>query len=237
MLTTVAALTTSKRRSHFPRWWASGSGGTARRPVLVCVVVAMSVAVTKFAEAKPTPAEKCAAAKLNAASKKIAAKLRCYQKAVAANGRLHPNCLVAADAIFAAAFARAEARGGCATTGDATAVEMEVDAEVASLVSALAPVTITTTPTTASSATTTSMTTTTVATTTTTAPACLPLGSACGACGSGSCRPDVGGANICAGGLCLGGPCTADADCGAGMVCIVFATFSGSSTTCCTNCP
>jgi len=199
----------------------------------------LSIAIASFVEAKmSTPAEKCAAAKLNAAAKKMAAKLRCYQKAVAANGRLHPNCLVVAEATFAAAFARAEARGGCVTTGDAAAIEMEVDADVAALVSALSPVTITTTPTTASTATTTSTTTTTLAmtSTTTTAPACL-LGSSCGACGSGTCRPDVEGVNICAGGLCLGGPCTADADCGAGMVCIVFLTEFGSSTTCCTDCP
>ncbi len=164
------------------------------RRVRVCAVLAMSVAVANFAEAKLTPAEKCAVAKLNAASKKLAAKLRCYQKAVAANGRLHPNCLVVAEATFAAAFARAEAKGGCVTTGDAAAIEMEVDADVGALVSALSPVTITTTPSTASTATTTSTTTMTLATTstTTTAPACL-LGSSCGACDSGHLSAGRGG--------------------------------------------
>ena len=206
----------------------------------VGAALVLSLAGASLVEAKrTTPAETCAATKLRAASKQLAAKLTCYQKAVVANGRLRSNCLVAAETAFAAAFARAEAKGGCATTGDAGSIQLEVDADVAALVGVLSPVPITTTPTTTSTTRTTSTTTTTLTptSTTTTVPACQPLGSSCGACGSGTCRTDVGGMNICAGGLCVGGPCTADADCGAAMVCVVFLTDFGTSTTCCTDCP
>jgi hypothetical protein len=213
------------------------SASVVARMALLCIPFTVSLADPSIAAAKKlTPAARCANAKLGAASRKLAEKLKCYQKAVAGGGTLHSACLARAEAAFAAAFGRAEAKGGCATSGDAAAIELQVDADVAALASALVPITITTTPRTTST-TTASTTTTLVVTTTTTLPACETLGAPCGTCGTGTCRTDATGFTVCAGGLCSGGPCASDAECGAEMVCAVVSTETGSTTTCCTACP
>src|SRR5690349_15277420 len=96
------------------------------------------------------PADKCAAAKLKAASKKTTAKLKCQQKAIAKSRTVNPGCLSRAEARFATDFAKAEVKGGCATTGDADRIEATVDAFVSVLVEGLTgtPGTTTTTTTT-----------------------------------------------------------------------------------------
>jgi hypothetical protein len=204
-----------------------------RARLVLAGAFALSLAAPTIAVAKkPTPAVRCATAKLNAVSKKFARELKCYQKAITGGGTLHSACLARAEAAFAGAFGRAEANGGCATSGDASAIESQVDADVAALANALTPVTITTVPSTTSTTTTTS-----TSTTTTTRPACLSLGAPCGTCGSGTCRTDANGFNVCAGGLCSGGPCASDAECGIEMVCAIVGTQTGFATTCCTACP
>jgi hypothetical protein len=80
---------------------------------------------------------KCASAKRKAAGKKAAGKLGCHAKAVAKGAAVDPACLAKAEAKFVAAFAKAEARGGCATSGDAAAIEALVDALVTDVVAAL----------------------------------------------------------------------------------------------------
>jgi hypothetical protein len=120
----------------------------------------------------PTPGEKCAVAKLKAAFKKMAKKAACNEKAVAANVPVDPACLAKAEQDFAAAFQKAEGKGGCATTADAAAIEGKVNACVADVVNALPPV-----PTTSTTSTTT--------TTTTTLPACGDSFPAC----NGTCPP------------------------------------------------
>lgn len=82
-----------------------------------------------------TPVDTCAAAKLTAASKKAVSKLACYGKAVKKSTAVDDACLTKADQKFTEAFAKAEAKGGCSTTGDAAQVEAQVDAIVATLVS------------------------------------------------------------------------------------------------------
>jgi hypothetical protein len=205
-----------------------------RARLVPVLAVALSLLAPNTAVAKkPRPAAKCARAKLSAVSKELTQEVRCYQNAITGGGTLHLACLARAQVALAAAFGRAEANGGCATSGDAAAVEMQIDGDVSALVGALTPITITTTPPTTSTTTTASTTTIT----TTTMPACLSLGEPCGTCGSGTCQFDANGFSVCAGGLCSGGPCAADVECGAGMVCTIVGTETGSTTTCCTACP
>ena len=102
--------------------------------ILVGVVgVALSlVAAVRAVEAAATRAEKCAAAELKAAGKKAAAKLRCYETAFTQGKPVTSACLTAADARFAVAFAKVEARG-CATADDLAEIEDRVDRFVAGL--------------------------------------------------------------------------------------------------------
>ena len=51
--------------------------------------------------------------------------------------RVASNCLLAADDRFVVAFAKAELKGGCATTRDQAAVEDQVDRFVTSLLDTL----------------------------------------------------------------------------------------------------
>ena len=85
-----------------------------------------------------TPAQKCAATKTKAAGAKVYAKATCYQKALAKGSTIDSTCLTKAEQKFVAAFVGAEAKGGCAVTGDSAAVEALVDTCVASLTGAIA---------------------------------------------------------------------------------------------------
>jgi plastocyanin len=101
---------------------------------------------------------KCASSKLKAAGVKAMAKLLCNVKAATKSIPVDPDCLAKAGANLSKAFAKAEKKGGCMTTGDAGTVELAVDALVAQVVSQLTgggPTTTTTTTTTAATTTTT----------------------------------------------------------------------------------
>jgi plastocyanin len=89
--------------------------------------------------AKPPPAAKCLSAKLKAVGKKAAAKLACEAKAAQKLKPVDPACLGKAETGFASAFSKAEtqAKGACATNGDAGALEASVDALVGAVVAAL----------------------------------------------------------------------------------------------------
>ena len=95
----------------------------------------------------------CAPAKLRAAAKKATMKIACYRKALQSGSSLDPNCIARAEERFLRAFASAEARGGCLTTGDADDVEAIVDQFIADLLAQLTPSTTTSTSTTTSSST------------------------------------------------------------------------------------
>ncbi len=84
-------------------------------------------------------AVKCAAAKLKAARTKAGAKIGCWAKAFRKGEAVDPACLGKADDKFLAAFAKAEAKGGCATSDDAAAVEAIVDGLVGGVVDLLVP--------------------------------------------------------------------------------------------------
>jgi len=109
------------------------------RILVVVVSVALSVlAGVRAADGAATRAERCTVAKLKAANKKVAAELRCYEKAVVEGKRVSSACLLAADDHFLVAFAKAELKGGCATTGDQAELEERVDGFVVGLLDTLA---------------------------------------------------------------------------------------------------
>ncbi len=89
--------------------------------------------------AKTPPAAKCLSAKLKAVGKKAAAKVACEAKAAQKLKPVDAACLAKAGTSFATAFSKAEtqAKGACATTGDAAALETSVDALVVSVTVAL----------------------------------------------------------------------------------------------------
>src|SRR4029453_18441008 len=88
------------------------------------------------AAAKPTPAAKCLSAKLKAGAKKAVVKGGCHAKAAKKGKPLDPACLDKAEAAFAKAIAKAEAKPGCASVGDAAGLEPLVDAFVDAVVGA-----------------------------------------------------------------------------------------------------
>lgn len=92
-----------------------------------------------------SPGAICAAAKQKAAGKKADDKLKCHAKATAANAVVDADCLAKAEAKFLKAIDKAEAKGGCATPGDAASLEAIVDSFVSTVVTAT-PATTTTIP-------------------------------------------------------------------------------------------
>ena len=108
-----------------------------RIPVVVVSVALSVLAGVRAADGAATRAEKCAVAKLKAANRKAFAKLRCHEKAILEGKRVGSACLLAADDHFLVAFARAELRGGCATTGNQVELEDRVDKFVAGLLEAV----------------------------------------------------------------------------------------------------
>jgi len=109
--------------------------------VMWLAIVEFTVAgfAASAALAKPTPATKCLSAKLKAVGKKAAANLACEAKAAQKLKAVDSACLGKADTGFATAFSKAEtqAKGACATTGDAGALEATVNALVQSAIGAL----------------------------------------------------------------------------------------------------
>jgi len=90
-------------------------------------------------------AKKCAASKLMATGKKANGVIRCYAQAVQKGEGVQSTCPAKAEAAFGKRWDVAEAKGGCATTGDKGTIEGKVDAFVADLVAELPPTTTTTT--------------------------------------------------------------------------------------------
>jgi len=88
---------------------------------------------------KALPLSKCSASKLKVSSKKAADKAKCYVKALTKGTTIDPTCLSKAEEKYSSSFAKAEAKGGCLTTGDAATIEGKVDAFIADLVSELVP--------------------------------------------------------------------------------------------------
>ena len=98
-----------------------------RQSILVAVLGILGVARSAGAIKCTTPAQCCAAAKIIAVSVAAAGQAKCYD-AVALNpdGHVDPSCLDKARAKLVKAFEKAEAAGGCATVGDANAINTRV---------------------------------------------------------------------------------------------------------------
>jgi hypothetical protein len=82
---------------------------------------------------------KCAALKIKAAGSKANDKIKCHATAFGKGQAIDPSCLTRANSKFANAFLKAQAKGGCATTGDAPTIEGIVDGLVDGVVSKLVP--------------------------------------------------------------------------------------------------
>ena len=104
---------------------------------LATLTLAATLAVPAYGA--PTDAG-CKQAKLNASAKNTAASLGCYARAAATGLSVDPNCVGKADDVLATAFAKTDAKGGCATTGDAPAAEASINACVNEIAGALGSV-------------------------------------------------------------------------------------------------
>ncbi len=80
---------------------------------------------------------KCASSKIQAAGKKADGKLKCHAKAIGKAIAVDAACITKVEGKFSAAFAKVEAKGGCATTGDAGTIEASVDDLVTSVLGSL----------------------------------------------------------------------------------------------------
>ena len=109
------------------------------------LVLCCFLATVPPASGARSPEARCAAAKLTAAAQKAQKRAKCVAAGVLDGGGATPECLAKIEARFTAAWARIEARGGCATSGDADAIEGQVNAFVADLLQALSSSTTTTT--------------------------------------------------------------------------------------------
>jgi hypothetical protein len=97
------------------------------------------LAIAGSVHAAGTPAQVCAAAELKAAAKAANARLACHAKAALRGADVDPTCLAKADDKLAAAFAKAEATGGCVSNGRAGLVDAVLDSSVGAFVAAVRP--------------------------------------------------------------------------------------------------
>jgi len=108
---------------------------------LALIVLATSFATAAVADAAGTPGQECASRKIKAAGKKAACLLSLdarVAKGAAADPAKVQKCKDQLGDPARGAFAKAEAKGGCLTSGDATAIENKVDAFVDDVDTALA---------------------------------------------------------------------------------------------------
>jgi cysteine-rich repeat protein len=101
------------------------------RGLLLAPVAIGLAAVTTYG------APSCTASKLQAAAKDSAAKLGCHSKAVKADALVDSTCLDKSSQKLALMFSKAETKGGCGASGNALAVEAQVDEQVSAVVSAI----------------------------------------------------------------------------------------------------
>lgn len=95
------------------------------RALLVILAAALLVVTVR---AGVDPGARCTSAKLKAAAKLSGSELRCRAKAAGGQIAVDPACVGRATQKFQAAWARAEAAGGCHTTGDASAIAAKIEA-------------------------------------------------------------------------------------------------------------
>jgi len=93
-------------------------------------MVAVLALSAGFIHASGTDAQKCQASKVKAVSKKLSAKLKCIAKAASKGAPVDGTCLSNADTKFNSAVGKADAKGGCALTGDGATLAQLVDNDV-----------------------------------------------------------------------------------------------------------
>jgi hypothetical protein len=96
----------------------------------------------------PDPGELCASAKMRAVGQEVKGRLQCYARAILHGAGPDAACLNQVANRFATRWAKIEAFGGCATTGDEASLESDADVFVSDVVARLPSATSTTTSTT-----------------------------------------------------------------------------------------
>ena len=149
---TVDAACLSKAEGKFASAFvkAEAKGGCPTVNDVATVESQVDDCVDAVRSALGTSAQKnaCLKGKLSAAAKKASGKVQCSAKAASKGRFADPVCLAKAEAAFAKAFAKRDAKGGCVTTNDAASIETIVDDQCVSTIVAALPVpTITPTPT------------------------------------------------------------------------------------------
>jgi hypothetical protein len=100
---------------------------------LILALTAATAHADTAADKAEKAADRCAVAKLTAATKKIAAEVKCYEAALKKGKALDFQCIGKAGTKFFASFDKAEHKGGCTVTGDATTIHFQTEATVARL--------------------------------------------------------------------------------------------------------
>jgi hypothetical protein len=106
--------------------------------VVCAAAIVLALLASDASAAVSTPEQRCARAKLLAAAGEARDRFACVRRDLSSGS--YPGCFAAAARRRAAAFARAEARGGCATTGDSDAIGQEVDLRAAIGILQIVPV-------------------------------------------------------------------------------------------------
>jgi hypothetical protein len=184
---------------------------TMRAIGVVLVLAAVGAAPPPSdAASSPAPDRRCAVAKLKAADRYHTRALKCRARAVTDAVAVDVDCLTNAAMRLAADFDKAEAKSGCATLDDASAIGGRVDACLDGLVGALVP-----------------------------DHSCAPVGAPCGTCGSGLCfnpypNPTTG---FCVDTSVAGAACGIDPPivCPPGQTCLVV-QFEPATFVCATPC-
>ena len=107
----------------------------------VCVVAGLGALLTAGAAgAGSDPAASCKASKAKATGKKASSLMKAFGKNIKSSDPLKlAQSISKTESKFTKGFAKAEAKGGCLTTGDAGAIEAKVDAFVADVVADFGP--------------------------------------------------------------------------------------------------
>jgi hypothetical protein len=97
---------------------------TARSTARIAVLLAVA-ALPATLVAAVSPEVRCRAAKVKAAGQKVLDKARCQQRALLKSAAVDPACITKAETKFAAAIAKADAKGPC--LGTVIGLEATVD--------------------------------------------------------------------------------------------------------------
>ncbi len=106
--------------------------------VVTAVTMGMLVLGAAF-EASGEEGSACPSRKVQAAARKAEGRLRCHEKAANLGAAVDPACFTRAETKFTEGFARAESKPPCFATGDAAAVEAQIDGFVDALAASLRP--------------------------------------------------------------------------------------------------